>query len=230
MPPVTRSARGRAAAPTARVLDVSRVLPNDGSIRRLSTEVAVPLNMNNGVRTGGETGNAATNNMENENTPEVEEELNDSVQFVDVLNNITGNSEVVLEEVVYITDSETEEDSIASRENLNVALNPVLVDLSGNESSTNVPNVSSEVVDLTDSPSPAPAPVPASPAIESGLGCPICLESVAGVKRTGASMVSTVCGHIFCSACLPNSIKVSGGCPTCRRPLSINLGWHKIFI
>ena len=95
--------------------------------RRLSTEVAVPLNMNNGVRTGGETGNAATNNMENENTPEVEEELNDSVQFVDVLNNITGNSEEVLEEVVYITDSETEEDSIASRENLNVALDPVLV-------------------------------------------------------------------------------------------------------
>ena len=83
--------------------------------------------MNNGVRTGGETGNAATNNMENENTPEVEEELNDSVQFVDVLNNITGNSEVVLEEVVYITDSETEEDSIASRENLNVAFDPVLV-------------------------------------------------------------------------------------------------------
>ena len=79
--------------------------------------------MNNVVRAGEETGNTAPNNMENANIPEAEEELNDSVQFVDVLNNITGNSEVV----DLITDSETEEDSVASRENLNVALNPVLV-------------------------------------------------------------------------------------------------------
>jgi len=220
MAPVTRSARGRALA--ARVHDVSRALPSDGSIRRLSIEVDVSLNVNNVVRAGEETGNTATNNMENANVPEAEEELNDSVQFVDVLNSSTGNSEVV----DLTTDTESEEDSVASRENLNVAFNPVLVNLSGNESSTNVPNLSSEVVDLTGSPSPSPA----SPSVESVLGCPICLESVAGVKRTGAAMVSTVCGHIFCSACLPNSIKVSGGCPTCRRPLSINLGWHKIFI
>ena len=79
--------------------------------------------MNNVVRAGEETGNTAPNNMENANIPEAEEELNDSVQFVDVLNNITGNSEVV----DLTTDTETEEDSVASRENLNVALNPVLV-------------------------------------------------------------------------------------------------------
>lgn len=226
MAPVTRSARGGAAAPAARALAVSRALPNVVSIRRLSTEVGVSLNINIGVRISEETGNATTNNTENENIPEAAEQLNDSVQFVDVLNNTTGIAEVV----DLTTDTETEEDSVASRarENVNVALNPVMVDLSGNDSSINVPNVSSEIVDLTDSPTPSPAPAP--PSVESGLGCPICLESVAGVKRTGASMVSTVCGHIFCSACLPNSIKVSGSCPTCRRPLSIKLGWHKIFI
>ena len=79
--------------------------------------------MNNGDLTGEETGNAATSNMENENIPEAGEELNDSVQVVDVLNIITRNSEVV----DLTTDTETEEDSVASRENLNVALNPVLV-------------------------------------------------------------------------------------------------------
>merc|ERR1719397_2300791 len=151
MAPVTRSTRGRAAAPA-----VTRALPSVGSIRRLSIEVDVSLNATNGVRAGEETGNAATNNMENENIPEAEEELNDSVQFVDVLNNITGNSEIV----DLTTDTETEEDSVASRENLNVALNPVLVDQSGSETSINVPNVSCEVVDLTDSPTPSPAPAP----------------------------------------------------------------------
>ena len=76
--------------------------------------------MNNGDLTGEETGNAATSNME------AGEELNDSVQVVDVLNIITRNSEVV----DLTTDTETEEDSfhsVASRENRNVALNPVLV-------------------------------------------------------------------------------------------------------
>ena len=61
------------------------------------------------------------------------------------------------------------------------------------------------------------------------LQCPVCLDSLKIVKRTGRGMVSTVCGHIFCSRCLPTSIKANGSCPTCRRVLS-NRDYHKIYV
>merc|ERR1712192_158548 len=47
--------------------------------------------------------------------------------------------------------------------------------------------------------------------------CPVCLESLKSIKKSGSSLVSTVCGHIFCSRCLPASLRASGRCPSCRR-------------
>ncbi|KAH9887239.1 hypothetical protein C8Q73DRAFT_794799 [Cubamyces lactineus] len=42
------------------------------------------------------------------------------------------------------------------------------------------------------------------------LFCPICLESA--IKPT-----ATVCGHVFCSSCIRQSLHVELSCPVCRR-------------
>ncbi|KAI0659406.1 hypothetical protein C8Q70DRAFT_1045249 [Cubamyces menziesii] len=42
------------------------------------------------------------------------------------------------------------------------------------------------------------------------LYCPICLESA-------AQPTATVCGHVFCSSCIRQSLHVEPSCPVCRR-------------
>jgi len=89
------------------------------------------------------------------------------------------------------------------------------------------------MVDLTNSPSMNIPPVPdldttASPGTVT-LQCPVCLDSIKSIKRKGSSMMSTMCGHIFCSKCLPASIRTSGRCPTCRGRIG-HQDYHKIFI
>jgi len=99
-------------------------------------------------------------------------------------------------------------------------------------------------VDLTDSPVPSANlrldvtvettnPDLDSTASPAGGGisvqCPVCLESLGSIKRSGANMVSTVCGHIFCSRCLPASLRASGRCPSCRKKIGGG-DYHKIFI
>eukprot|EP00092_Neocalanus_flemingeri_P056865 GFUD01067462.1.p1 GENE.GFUD01067462.1~~GFUD01067462.1.p1 ORF type:complete len:257 (+),score=77.02 GFUD01067462.1:130-900(+) len=74
----------------------------------------------------------------------------------------------------------------------------------------------------TDSPS-------GSGGCSTSVQCPVCLESVRSIKRSGADVVSTVCGHIFCSRCLPASLRTSGRCPSCRRKLGAG-EYHKLYI
>eukprot|EP00092_Neocalanus_flemingeri_P044415 GFUD01049251.1.p1 GENE.GFUD01049251.1~~GFUD01049251.1.p1 ORF type:complete len:260 (+),score=80.43 GFUD01049251.1:156-935(+) len=96
------------------------------------------------------------------------------------------------------------------------------------------------MVDLTDSPANPDTPRQNTTASDSpsgsgsgGVGisvqCPVCLESLRSIKRSGADVVSTVCGHIFCSRCLPASLRTSGRCPSCRRKIGAG-EYHKLFI
>ena len=39
--------------------------------------------------------------------------------------------------------------------------------------------------------------------------------------RRGSHMTSTKCGHIFCKACLKQSIAAQGKCPTCRKKMTM---------
>ena len=88
-------------------------------------------------------------------------------------------------------------------------------------------------IDLTDSPSATPgSPEEISPAAtsgESGIRCPVCLDGLPHIMSTRRTMMSTVCGHIFCSTCLPACIRSNGRCPTCRKILRHN-DMHPIFI
>lgn len=96
---------------------------------------------------------------------------------------------------------------------------PIMVDLTDSPASkVSRPDVS---LDLTDSPECHGGGV--------SVQCPVCLESLSSIKRSGCDLLSTVCGHIFCSRCLPASLKASGKCPSCRRRIGAK-EFHKIFI
>ncbi|KAL7635424.1 UNVERIFIED_CONTAM: hypothetical protein RMT77_014493 [Armadillidium vulgare] len=62
-----------------------------------------------------------------------------------------------------------------------------------------------------------------------GLSCPICFESFQDIKSAGRSLSSTVCGHIFCTACLEASLKQTKQCPTCRKRLR-KKQYHPLYI
>merc|ERR1712098_846083 len=46
------------------------------------------------------------------------------------------------------------------------------------------------------------------------IKCPVCLRNLQILKRRGCSIMSTICGHIFCGKCLPLSLKSNGRCPS----------------
>nr|CAB3265656.1 E3 ubiquitin-protein ligase RNF4 [Phallusia mammillata] len=54
----------------------------------------------------------------------------------------------------------------------------------------------------------------------STMTCPICLETLITTIQKGQKISSTICGHIFCEACILTAIKVGKRCPTCRRLLA----------
>jgi len=71
---------------------------------------------------------------------------------------------------------------------------------------------------------------PASSPADVRVSCPICLDSARTLQLQGKSLVSTVCGHIFCSPCLTSSLRTRPFCPTCRRVLISRRDYHPIFL
>ncbi|XP_048827584.1 RING finger protein 4 [Brienomyrus brachyistius] len=61
------------------------------------------------------------------------------------------------------------------------------------------------------------------------ISCPICLETYGEIVANGRLVVSTKCGHLFCSQCLRDSLLESHTCPTCRKRLT-NKQYHPIYI
>ena len=68
---------------------------------------------------------------------------------------------------------------------------------------------------------------PSSPS--HSIQCQVCMEFSNSIRMNGYHLLSTVCGHIFCSCCLPECIRNSPTCPTCRRRLS-SKDYHRIYI
>ncbi|NWT29598.1 RNF4 ligase, partial [Cardinalis cardinalis] len=61
------------------------------------------------------------------------------------------------------------------------------------------------------------------------IRCPICMEFYSQFVRRGRQLMSTLCGHVFCSRCLPIALETSHMCPTCRVELSPEL-YHPIYL
>uniref|UniRef100_A0A674H5F3 RING-type domain-containing protein n=1 Tax=Taeniopygia guttata TaxID=59729 RepID=A0A674H5F3_TAEGU len=61
------------------------------------------------------------------------------------------------------------------------------------------------------------------------IRCPICMDSYSEIMQSGRLIVTTLCGHVFCSECLPVALEILGRCPTCRMDLTPDL-YHPIYI
>ncbi|NWV85189.1 RNF4 ligase, partial [Dasyornis broadbenti] len=59
--------------------------------------------------------------------------------------------------------------------------------------------------------------MPAQPGVV--IRCPICFEFYSEIVQNGQQLVATLCGHIFCSRCLPFALENAPVCPTCRADL-----------
>ncbi|XP_010942347.1 uncharacterized protein [Elaeis guineensis] len=57
---------------------------------------------------------------------------------------------------------------------------------------------------------------------EVKLRCAICMDTM-------KEETSTLCGHVFCKACITNAIRVQKRCPTCREKLSVS-NIHRIYL
>ncbi|XP_037992014.1 E3 ubiquitin-protein ligase RNF185-like [Motacilla alba alba] len=55
------------------------------------------------------------------------------------------------------------------------------------------------------------------------IRCPICMDTYSEIVQSGRLMVATMCGHVFCSECLPVALETVGMCPTCREELTPDL-------
>ncbi|NXH00906.1 RNF4 ligase, partial [Loxia leucoptera] len=55
------------------------------------------------------------------------------------------------------------------------------------------------------------------------IRCPICMDSYSEIVQSGRLLVATMCGHVFCSECLPVALETFGMCPTCRVELTPDL-------
>uniref|UniRef100_A0A8D2KT09 RING-type domain-containing protein n=1 Tax=Varanus komodoensis TaxID=61221 RepID=A0A8D2KT09_VARKO len=61
------------------------------------------------------------------------------------------------------------------------------------------------------------------------VSCPICMDGYADIIYSGRLIMSTKCGHIFCSQCLHESLRSANVCPTCRKKLN-HKQCHPIYI
>lgn len=58
--------------------------------------------------------------------------------------------------------------------------------------------------------------------IEVKLRCAICMDTM-------KEETTTICGHVFCKACIISAIRVQKRCPTCREKLSLS-NIHRIYL
>ncbi|XP_016153127.1 PREDICTED: uncharacterized protein LOC101815394 [Ficedula albicollis] len=61
------------------------------------------------------------------------------------------------------------------------------------------------------------------------IRCPICMDFYPQIVQRGRLILSTLCGHVFCSQCLPFALQTARFCPTCRTDLTPGQ-YHPIYI
>ncbi|XP_035862042.1 E3 ubiquitin-protein ligase RNF4-like [Sander lucioperca] len=61
------------------------------------------------------------------------------------------------------------------------------------------------------------------------ISCPVCLDSYSEIVESGRLVVSTRCGHVFCSMCLRDALKNSPSCPSCRKRLTARQ-YHPLYV
>ncbi|NXC95659.1 RNF4 ligase, partial [Certhia familiaris] len=59
--------------------------------------------------------------------------------------------------------------------------------------------------------------------------CPICMDTYSEIMQRGRQLMSTLCGHVFCSRCILIALDAAHMCPTCKRELTPER-YHPIFL
>jgi hypothetical protein len=57
---------------------------------------------------------------------------------------------------------------------------------------------------------------------KTSIKCSVCLDNI-------SHPTSTICGHLFCEACIMLAVRQTKHCPTCRRPLNTRQ-FHRIYL
>ncbi|NWZ96917.1 RNF4 ligase, partial [Nesospiza acunhae] len=131
-------------------------------------------------------------------------------------------------EVIVISDDESPVVSMNGQERRNVTLNSQeQVDGSANGTGAN----DASVADSAPAEQGAEEEDTESSDAQQGvvIRCPICMEFYSQFVRRGRQLMSTLCGHVFCSRCLPIALEASHMCPTCRVELSPEL-YHPVYL
>lgn len=152
--------------------------------------------------------------------------------------------ELINDEDIYVILSDDEDDFVfvQSEDEEDPRINEAVRILEGNlslnapSSPSSSPPSNNRTIDLTDSPRPSPMPTfmdspdQPSPSNQESLQikCPICFDTFLQIKSSGKRLMSTICGHIFCSGCLPICVRTTKNCPSCRKTLKIK-DIHPIF-
>ncbi|GIY34636.1 hypothetical protein CDAR_384741 [Caerostris darwini] len=63
----------------------------------------------------------------------------------------------------------------------------------------------------------------------SSIACGICFDTCDEILSSSKTLMSTVCGHIFCDSCLKICFRTKKACPRCRRKLTVKQV-HPIFL
>lgn len=125
---------------------------------------------------------------------------------------------------------------------------PAVVDLTNNDSvvlvddgtqSRRMQGTESYVLSSDDEEEPSPSLSPAlltslhasarARSAPGAVSCPVCMDTYAEIMESGRLMVSTKCGHLFCSQCIRDSLARAHNCPTCRKKLTAKQ-YHPIYI
>ncbi|XP_032542447.1 E3 ubiquitin-protein ligase RNF4-like [Chiroxiphia lanceolata] len=61
------------------------------------------------------------------------------------------------------------------------------------------------------------------------IRCPICMDFYSEILQSERLFLSTQCGHVFCSQCLPVALETANTCPICRTELT-HEQYHSIYI
>ncbi|XP_051921652.1 RING finger protein 4 isoform X2 [Hippocampus zosterae] len=152
-------------------------------------------------------------------------------ETIDVMDNLEDS----VEEVVDLTSEAAEASHVVD---LTSGDSVLLVD-EGPQSRGNAPGESYVVSSDDDDEAPPPVPgadVSSSPQTRrpsrmtpGTISCPVCMDTYSEMVESGRLVVSTKCGHVFCSQCLRDALRRSLTCPTCRKRLTPRQ-YHPLYI
>jgi len=81
-------------------------------------------------------------------------------------------------------------------------------------------DINQELIDLTeDEPPLSPLPIERKTSTDVQQ-CPVCLETLSHLQRTGIHLIITRCRHVMCTLCSRQLLLISPRCPLCRENLN----------